>query len=298
MLHGYAEAARFRADIVHDHTLVGPLCAAHRSDLRVVTTNHGPFDGELEALYRAVAGRVPAPSPSPTTRRHGPATYRFARSSTLGLVMADYPVGDGKAGHAVFLGRMHPSRKGRHRACQIARKAGVPLLDRRQDAEPADDAYFGAMRVQPLLGGGIEYVGELDAAAKVELLGGARCLLNPITWHEPFGMVMIEALACGTPVVARSMGAAPEIVADGVTGALAGGDDDLARAVREATGFEPHRCRRDAVARFSDARMVGAHRELYDRVIGGASTPRRLRRGPDGSLSAAAGLKAVTRRSI
>jgi glycosyltransferase involved in cell wall biosynthesis len=267
-LYGYAEAARFGADIVHDHTLVGPLYAAQRARVPVVTTNHGPFAGDLEPLYRAIGGRVPIIAIS---RDQASRAGNIPIAATIhhGVPIADYPVGDGAGDFAVFLGRMHPD-KGVERACEIAMKADVRLLVAAKMSEPAERAYFHE-RVEPLLGDVVEYVGEVDAQQKVELLGAARCLLNPITWHEPFGMVMIEALACGTPVVARAMGAAPEIVIDGVTGAVGVDDDDLAAALKDVDSFSRDRCRQDVESRFSAERMVAAHRQLYERVLGGVT---------------------------
>ena len=116
--------------------------------------------------------------------------------------------------------------KGAHRAIRIARRAGWPLRIAAKMREPAEQAFFDA-EVRPLLGGDIEYVGELGSPEKRDLLCGAVALLNPIDWPEPFGMVMLEALACGTPVVARAVGAAPEIVGHGEVGFLGRTDDDL-----------------------------------------------------------------------
>ena len=109
--------------------------------------------------------------------------------------------------------------------------------------EAAERDYF-EFEVRPLLGRGIEYIGEVGPDEKKLLLGSARCLLNPIAWAEPFGMVMIEALACGTPVVATPHGAVPEIVRQGLTGFLAIEEDDLVAGVDRASGLDRHDCRR------------------------------------------------------
>jgi hypothetical protein len=142
----------------------------------------------------------------------------------------------------------------------------VPLRIAAKMREPAEQEYF-TEHVAPLLGDGVEYVGEVGGADKLELLANATCLLNPIRWPEPFGMVMIEALACGTPVVATPCGSAPELITDGVTGFLRSGLDDLATAVRDAEQLDRNRCRKEAAERFSTERMVGEHLALYERVI-------------------------------
>ncbi len=136
---------------------------------------------------------------------------------------------------------------------------------RLEDRSPAERAYFDAM-VAPLLGGDIEYLGEVGGDAKPELLGSARCLLNPIAWPEPFGMVMIEALACATPVVATPMGSVPEIVDDGVTGFLRSTENDLADALLRVDELDRLTCRRVACERFSAERMAADHLRLYEAV--------------------------------
>jgi glycosyltransferase involved in cell wall biosynthesis len=140
-------------------------------------------------------------------------------------------------------------------------------------SEPAERFYF-EQEVRPLLGDGIEYVGEVGRADKLALLGGATCLLNPIAWPEPFGMVMVEALACGTPVVATPLGAVPEIVDDGVTGFVRSGEGSLAEAVLAAAYLDREACRQTVAERFSAERMVADHLEVYrTHARGGATLP-------------------------
>jgi glycosyltransferase involved in cell wall biosynthesis len=253
------EAARaWGADVVHDHTLGGPHLA-HRSDV-VVTTNHGPFAGDLAALYRRVAGAVPVFAIS----HHQAGTAEgipIARVIHHGIDVEGVPVGSGRAGHAVVLGRMSPD-KGVHTAIEVAREAGVPLKIAAKMREQLEHEYFDAC-VRPLLGGDIEYLGELGGAAKRVLLSEAVCLLNPIRWPEPFGMVMVEALAVGTPVVATPCGAAPEIVDDSITGFLRTDVASLAAAVTHVGGLDRSACRRAVEERFSATRLASEHVEGY-----------------------------------
>jgi glycosyltransferase involved in cell wall biosynthesis len=134
--------------------------------------------------------------------------------------------------------------------------------------EPAEEAFFDAA-VRPLLGGDIEYVGELGSRDKEDLLCGAAALLNPIDWPEPFGMVMLEALACGTPVVARAVGAAPEIVQHGEVGFLGRTDEDLAACLELVGGLDRLSCRTWAAQRFSLELMAKAYEERYLLAIEG-----------------------------
>lgn len=252
------------ADIVHDHTLVGPLYAQRFTTLPVVTTNHGPFDSELGDYYRAIAPTVPIIAIS---NHQASTSVRTPIAGVIhhGIDVARYPVGDGTGGYAVFLGRMSPT-KGVHSAIAIARAAGVPLKIACKMREPAEVEYYRE-RVAPLLGGDVEFVGEVGGDDKLELLAGARCLLNPIAWPEPFGMVMIEALACGTPVVATPMGAVSEIVDDGVTGFVRAFPADLAWAVGAAGDLDRRTCRQVAADRFSTTRMAENHVELYEQIL-------------------------------
>jgi glycosyltransferase involved in cell wall biosynthesis len=174
-------------------------------------------------------------------------------------------VGDGDGGYCLVLGRM-VAEKGAHRAIQVARKAGMPILLAGKMREPWETSYFEA-EVQPLLGDDAQYLGEVSLAEKLTLLAGARATLFPIRWNEPFGLVMIESLACGTPVLALGEGAAPEVVMDGVTGRLCEDEADMADALAAIDRIDRAACRADVEARFSTARMVREHAELFDRVL-------------------------------
>ncbi|HVC24433.1 MAG TPA: glycosyltransferase family 4 protein [Acidimicrobiales bacterium] len=264
VIHAYDAAAG--SDIVHDHTLVGPLYSAAIPGLPVVTTNHGPFGPELIDFYRAIAPRVPVIAIS----RHQASTaigVEIAATIHHGIDVDEFPVGRGAGGYALFLGRMHPG-KGVDAAARAARAAGVPLRIAGKMREPDEIAYFDA-QVRPLLSREITYVGEVERDEKVALLGDAMCLLNPIVWPEPFGMVMIEALACGTPVVTTRFGAAPEIVDDGVVGYLCDSGPELERSLLRAGGLDRAACRRHVAERFSATRMVDEHVALYERLLAG-----------------------------
>jgi glycosyltransferase involved in cell wall biosynthesis len=264
VIHAYEEVRGY--DIVHDHTLVGPVYADRCPGLPVVTTNHGPFDGDLRDYYRAIAGRVPIIAIS----RHQASTARdipIARVIHHGIDMSKFTVGTGCGGYALFLGRMSPD-KGVHTAARVAREAGVPLKIAAKLREQPEYEYFEE-HVRPLLGGDIEFIGEVAGATKHDLLRDALCLLNPMAWPEPFGMVMIEALASGTPVVATPRGAAPEIVDEGVTGHLRIGEEALVVALKGVGSLDRTACRKAAEARFSLEHMVAGHVALFERIVGG-----------------------------
>jgi glycosyltransferase involved in cell wall biosynthesis len=177
------------------------------------------------------------------------------------------PEGPGDAGYASFLGRMSPE-KGCREAALVARAAGVPLRMAAKVRERAEREYFEA-EVKPLLCSDVEFLGELGFDEKLELVGGSFALLNPMQWAEPFGLVMIEALATGTPVVATPVGSAPELVDDGVTGYLAHGIPALAVALLDAPQLDRATCRAVAARRFSSDRMVAEHVRLYEELVSG-----------------------------
>jgi glycosyltransferase involved in cell wall biosynthesis len=266
----YEAMAEFGADVVHDHSLVGPFYAQTLPGVAVVTTAHGPFTTDLGDLYRALGERVPVIAISDDHART-PGDVPIAAMIHHGVRVDDYPVGTGRGGYAVFLGRMHPD-KGVDTACRVARRAGVPLRIAAKMREPDEKQWF-ASAVKPLLTDQISYVGELGPDDKLALLADATCLLNPISWSEPFGMVMIEALACGTPVVVTPCGAASEIVDDSVTGFVRASVAGLGVGVLNASSLDRGACRAAAAERFSAERLVADHVVCYENTIARALTP-------------------------
>jgi hypothetical protein len=192
-------------DVVHDHTFAGPLLAAAHG-LPTVVTAHGPTDGEIGGYYRNISRWVHLVAISDAQRTCAPGIPWRATVHNA-LDPAAYAMSTHKEEYALFLGRMCPE-KGIPTAIRAARAAGVPLVIAAKCREAAERRYFDEV-VAPLLGEDTRWVGEVGGAAKVDLLGRARCLLFPIDWEEPFGMVMIEAMACGTPVVATARGSVP-----------------------------------------------------------------------------------------
>jgi glycosyltransferase involved in cell wall biosynthesis len=270
LLHAYEASAGVQ--IVHDHTVAGPLLAYRAPVAPVVTTNHGPFTDEARALYRATAGTVPLIAIS----RHQASTAQdvpVARVIHHGLDTTRFPVGDGSGGYALFLGRMSPT-KGVDAAITVARLAGVPLMIAAKQRERREREYFEA-EIRPRLGRDVDYLGEVGGTEKLRLIGEARALLNPISWDEPFGMCMIEALACGTPIVATPRGSVPEIVDDGVTGFVRASTRGLADALRDVGRLDRRACRASVEARFSMQRVAADHVAFYADVLEGRVDGRR-----------------------
>lgn len=270
VISAYESIAEWGADVVHDHTLMGPIYG-QRYGIPIVTTNHGPFDAELSQIYRAVAPDVSVIAIS----HHQASTAPERCVATVihhGVDVDTFPLGDGSGGYALFLGRMCPD-KGVHTAARIAKAARVPLKIAAKVHEPEERRYFEE-EVVPLLGDGVEFVGEVGGQTKLDLLANASCLLNPIAWPEPFGMVMIEALACGTPIVTTPCGSAPELIDDGTTGFIRPTETDLADVLARVHTLDRRACREAAAERFSTERMVAEHIALYEQVVAGrTATP-------------------------
>ena len=248
-------------DVVHDHTVLGPLVAERRCP-RLAATAHNPFSGEHGPVYRETARRAALVAIS----AHHASTAAAPPAAVIrhGIDVDAVPLGGGGSGRALFLGRMTPD-KGVHEAALAARAAGVPLDIAARVSDDERDYFDSA--VAPLLGDDVVFLGEIDGPSKRELLGAALALVNPLRWPEPFGLVMVEALAAGTPVITRRCGAAPEIVDDGVTGVLRADVDGLADALRRVGELDRQDCRLAAERRFSSRRMAQDHLRLYTRLL-------------------------------
>jgi glycosyltransferase involved in cell wall biosynthesis len=273
---GHAMAAYDRlseCDVVHDHTLAGVLLAGIDPDLPVVTTNHGPFNDDLVPIDRRASRRVGLIAVSCDQARRAPSDLAVGPVIHHGLDLERYRFGH-RGDYLLSLARMHPA-KGLDLAIEVARRAGMPLLIAAKNREEPEHRYFDEV-IRPRLGGDVEYVGEVGHDDKVDLLAGAKALVNPIRWPEPFGLSMIEAMACGSPVIATRCGAAPEIVTDGDTGFLADTVDELVAAVHRVDSLDRRRSRRRAELRFSMEAMASDHASYYRLAIESHQASRRL----------------------
>ncbi len=260
-------------DIIHFHIDHLHLPLMRGAGVPFVTTLHGRLDlPEIEPLFRAFP-EAPFVSISDSQRRPLP----FA--NWAGTVHHGLPEGLLRPslrheGYLAFLGRISPE-KGPEAAIRIARAAGMPLRIAAK-VDQADRAYFEAV-VRPMLNEpGIEFIGEIAEAEKAGFLGGAAALLFPIQWPEPFGLVMIEAMACGTPVIAYNRGSVPEVLEDGVTGFLVEDEKGALAALRRLDRLDRAAVRRAFEARFTARRMAEDYLALYRRLIAAQSRPRLL----------------------
>ena len=265
VLHCFGQAAEF--DIVHDHS--GPFAAALSSSIEtpVVHTVHGPLAGEPGDLYDQVtkiAPRLGLISLSQNQRKPRP-NYNWVTNVPNALDLSVYPFRPQRGAYLLFLGRMSPD-KGAHRAVAVAMEANVPLKIAGKLQEPKEQQYFDEF-VAPHLGDGIEYLGEVTHGQKVELLQHARATLFPIEWEEPFGLVMIESMACGTPVIATRRGSVPEVIEHGRGGVIVDDYRIMGAALEQADRIDPLECRRFVEERFSPLRMVADYVRAYETAI-------------------------------
>jgi glycosyltransferase involved in cell wall biosynthesis len=256
-------------DVIHDHSLAGPLLAVGRSTPTVVTA-HSPMDGEMADYYRALRRHIHLVAISEAQRRRAP-DLPWIRTVHNGIPVSEYPFEPAKGEAVLFLGRLGPE-KGAHLAIEAAREAGYRLVMAGKCQEPPERRYFDEL-ISPRMGPDVEWVDQVGGARKLELLSRARCLVFPIQWEEPFGIVMVEAMACGTPVVALDAGSVPEIVEDGVTGFVCEDLDDLAEGIKRADTIDPAECRRRAAERFDVSAMVDGYEAAYRSVLSLARNP-------------------------
>ena len=249
-------------DVVHDHSTAGPLQAGLRAVPTVVTA-HGPVKGENGQYYRAVDDTVHLVAISAAQQAQAP-SLNWAGLVHNAVRTDDYPYAGRKQDYVLYLGRLS-AEKGAHLAIDAARAAGCPLVLAGPCAKPDDREYF-EREVRPRLGPDARWIGEAGFAAKVALLANARCLVFPIEWEEPFGLVMIEAMACGTPVVALRRGSVPEIVVDGVTGFVRDRPDELGAAIQAVDRLDPIACRRRVRREFDTSKMAAGYEAIYRQV--------------------------------
>ena len=262
-------------DVLHFHVDMIHFPFFEECAERTLTTLHGRLDlKDLPGVYRRWR-QFPLASISMDQRRP------LRNANWLGCVhhgmpdslcgFTEHPQGD----YLAFLGRISPEKRV-DRAIAIARRVGLPLKVAAK-VDTADKAYF-EREIEPLLAhANVEFVGEINDAQKPAFLGNARALLFPIDWPEPFGLVMIEAMACGTPVVAWNCGSVPEVIDEHITGRIVDNEDDAVAATREVIGYDRRAVRATFERRFTARAMADRYVHLYDRLAQGRESDLGLR---------------------
>jgi len=270
-------------DIIHNHAGEPVMALAGLTDVPMLSTMHclitpdtrfvwERYRGYYNTISHAQRGTVP-----PLQRP------RYAGVVYNAIDVASFPFSERKDGYLLFLNRI-AADKGTHRAIEVARRVGCKLLIAGK-VDRADREYFENV-VEPLVDGrDVVFLGEADRRMKRELYAGAACLLNPICWEEPFGLVMVEAMACGTPVIAFARGAAPELIVEGETGFLVQDVDGMVAALAKIETIDANRCRQHVETHFDVPVMMERYLRLYRTIITERSAElmtRQLVAPPDG----------------
>ena len=260
---GKVSARAWEFDIIHNHLDYLAMPAARQIRTPMVTTLHGRLDlPELQDVYAEFSDQhlVSISNAQRRPIRHA----HWAATVYNGIDLRHFTLGQGSGGYLAFLGRISPE-KGVDRAIKIAQAVDMPLRIAAK-VDPVDEEYFTA-KIKPMLcDPRVEYIGEIDEMQKDEFLGNAFAYLFPINWPEPFGMTMIEAMACGTPVIAMNLGSVPEIVVDGQTGFVCRSQAEMIDAVPRAATLSRRACRMHVETHFSALRMAEMYETAYRTV--------------------------------
>jgi len=263
----YSRADEF--DVINDHSGMTAAAVGGLVDTPVLHTVHGPLDvHEAQDAYGSIAEVAPGVgliSISENQRRPMP-DLPWVATIPNAIDLSLYPCKPHRGEYLLFLGRFSPD-KGAHRAIAVAMELGLPLKMAGKNRELKERQYFAEF-VEPHVGhAGIEYLGEVSHGEKVELLQDARATLFPIEWEEPFGLVMVESMACGTPVIGTRHGAVPEVIEDGRSGIIVDSSRQMAAALERADELDPMECRSYVEERFAPERMVGDYVDAYTAAL-------------------------------
>lgn len=262
-------------DVIHFHVDLLPQALFHDLAHKCAVTLHGRLDLEdSHPLYRAYP-EMPLISISNAQRLPMPACVNWLATVHHGLAPHICPFDPVGGNYLAFLGRISPEKRP-DRAIEIAKRAGMPLKIAAK-VDPADLAYFKA-QIEPLLDHHlVEFIGEIGETQKRGFLGSARALLFPVDWPEPFGLVMIEAMSAGTPVIAWRNGSVPEVLTHGVSGIIVDSISEAVDAARKAAQMDRRKVRAEFERRFTAAQMAQAYVAAYRSLLAKASAERSLR---------------------
>jgi len=262
---GTAYKAQSKFDVIHDHNVYLSLPTAILATTPVVMTLHGAIDADSRRFFENL------------NNKHNPFFVSISYSQRLplpnlnyignvyhGLEMTDYPYSKESDGYLLFVGRISPE-KGVHHAIEVAEYLDIPLIIAAK-LDPADKKYFKKF-IEPRLSEKIQWIGEVDQEKRNYLMSKALCFLHPVQWREPFGLTMIEAMACACPVVAFRRGSIPEIVKDKKTGYIVEDSAEMIEAVKNIHKIDRQECRKHALSRFNAEKMTDEYIQIYKSIL-------------------------------
>jgi len=259
---GLAYELQDEFDIIHDHLAPLSLPAANLASTPVVMTMHGPFTADNRKLFQTLH------SPSIVTlsqsQMYPLPNINHAGTVYNGLPMEGYPFRAEGEDFLLFVGRIS-MEKGIHHAIEVAQQLDMRLIIAAK-LDPVDRPYFREY-VEPRLSDRVTWIGEVDEKERNELMSRARCFLHPVTWREPFGLALIEAMASGCPVVAFNRGSIPEIIKTGVTGYVVEDIEAMIDAVENIGTIGRQACRDHALTNFSATKMTDGYEAVYEKIL-------------------------------
>lgn len=249
-------------DIIHDHLAPLSLTAANLATTPVVMTMHGAFSVDNRKLFQTL--RTPYVVTISESQMYSLPDLNHAGTVHNGLPMEHYPFGEEMGDYLLFVGRIS-QEKGVHFAVEAALELDLPLvLAAKVDAY--DLPYFREY-IEPHLSERIKWIGEVGEEDRNKLMANARCFLHPVTWREPFGLTLIEAMACGCPVVAFDKGSIPEIINTGVTGYVVQDLETMIEAINNIGAIDRKACRAHSLTHFSAERMADGYEAVYRKIL-------------------------------
>lgn len=257
-------------DIIHDHNSHFTLPTANIAQTPTVITLHGPFDHINKPYFKALAKHTNLVAISKAQANSAPELH-IPNVVHNGLYMEDYPFGKKDEGYLLFVGRIS-QEKGVHFAIEVAQLLDIPLLLAAK-LEAGDMSYFHE-KVGPKLSDRIKWIGEVDELERNKLMSKALCMLHPTNWAEPFGLTLIEAMACGCPVVAFDKGSIPEIINHGKTGYVVSDIDGMIDAIQNIKNIQRIDCRTHTLSKFSGEVMADGYETVYRQVVRNRHTTR------------------------
>ncbi len=251
-------------DIIHDHNGYLSVVAANLSQTPVVMTMHGPFTPEVRKIFSMF--RNPHLVTISNAQSYPAPGLNYAGMVYNGLSMDHYPFSEEHEGYLLFVGRIS-AEKGVHYAIDVAQQFNLPLIIAAK-LEPVDKPYFHEY-IEPRLSEHITWVGEVDEKTRNDLMSKAMAFLHPVTWREPFGLTLIEAMACGCPVIAFDKGSIPEIIENGKTGFIVQDLEGMLDALEHIDDIDRFHCREYSLKTFSASRMTAGYKKIYEQILSG-----------------------------